>query len=135
MIRQKTLIMLLQIYICLFQLFIETKQMKPRVTKHRQVQEFWHNDNAFNIHSHSDAVFDFISFLVPRNVTFDHSKLQVCKNIHIFNTSIKRVITNVTHHIKLTWCLLCIPCNKCTDSWCFSKLCLNLNHTIWLCKW
>ena len=76
--------------------------MKPRVTKHRQVKELGHTDNAHNIHSRSDTVFDFVSFIVTRNVTFDRSKLQVHKKIHIFNTSIKYVITNVTHHIKLT---------------------------------
>lgn len=127
--------MLVSIFICLFQLFKETRPMKPRVIKHRQIVVFGHTDNACNIHSHTDTVFDFMYFLVPRNVIFDHSKLQVCKKIHIFNTSINYVTTNVIHHIKLTWCLVCIPCNKCSDSWCFSKLCLNLNHIIWLCMW
>ena len=109
--------------------------MKPNVIKRTQVQEFGHTGNAYNIHSCSDTVFDFVSFLVPRIVIFDHSKLQVRKKTHIFNTSIKYVITNVTHHIKLTRCLVCIACNKCNDSWCFSKLCLNRNHIIWLCRW
>jgi len=94
--------MLLPIYICLFWLFTETKQMKPTVIKHRQVQEFGHTDNAYNIHGRSDTVFEFTSFLVPRNVIFNHSELQVRKKIYIFNTSIKYVITNIIHHIKLT---------------------------------
>jgi len=39
----------------MFQLFIETMQMKPRFMEHRQVQEFGHTDNAHNIHSRSDS--------------------------------------------------------------------------------
>jgi hypothetical protein len=69
--------------------------------KHMQVQEFGHADNVRIIHSCSDIVFDFTSFLVSRNVMFHHCKLQVQKKIHIFDMSIRHVNANVINYIKL----------------------------------